>query len=35
MEKYVTPKMEVIKFETVDVIVTSGGPLDRGQDIDE
>ena len=28
MEKYETPKMEVIEFETEDVITTSGAGID-------
>lgn len=29
-EKYTTPEMEIIKFDTEDVITTSGGFTDGG-----
>lgn len=30
-EKYETPEMEVVEFETEDVITASGGDIDSGE----
>ena len=29
-EFYETPEMEIVEFETEDVITTSGGPIEEG-----
>ena len=34
MENYVVPNMEIIEFETEDVITTSGGPVPGNNETD-
>lgn len=34
MQKYKAPEMEVVKFETEDILTTSSGPVIEGDDMD-
>lgn len=31
MEKYLAPEMEIVEFDSEDVITTSGGGVDEGE----